>query len=143
MEILPLLVAVDFSRLSPRAVEYAVRLARGQGRRVDLLHVTRNSLSAHAQANAPAEVRDKVAAKEEAEAQAMLDGLMERVEPQLRGDALLTRGSAADVICEYASRGYELVVVSTHGRTGIAHALVGSVAERVVRFSPIPVLVVR
>lgn len=143
MEKLPLLVAVDFSRLSPRAVEYAVRLARGRGRKVDLLHVTRHSLPAHAQAHAPAQVRKKVAANEEGEAQTLLDGLMETVEPQLRGTVFMDRGAAADVICEYASRGYELVIVSTHGRTGLAHALIGSVAERVVRFSPIPVLVVR
>ncbi len=133
MDKLPLLVAVDFSRLSPRAVEYAVRLARGRGRKVDLLHVTRNTLPAHAQARAPSEVRDKLAHKEDDAAQQLLNGLMDSVEPELRGQVFTARGSAADVICAHASKGYELVVVSTHGRTGLAHALLGSVAERVVR----------
>ena len=46
-------------------------------------------------------------------------------------------------ICDVAAKGYELVVVSTNGRTGLSHILIGSVAERVVRHAPIPVLVVR
>lgn len=42
-----------------------------------------------------------------------------------------------------ADRSFDLVIVGTHGRTGIKHVLLGSVAERVVRFAPTPVLVVR
>jgi nucleotide-binding universal stress UspA family protein len=53
------------------------------------------------------------------------------------------QGSAASQIVEFASAGgYDLIVMGTHGRKGIQHALIGSVAERVVRAAPCPVLTV-
>jgi len=53
-------------------------------------------------------------------------------------------GEPAAEIVEFAQQGgFDLIVMSTHGRTGIAHALLGSVAERVVRRSPVPVLTIR
>jgi nucleotide-binding universal stress UspA family protein len=56
----------------------------------------------------------------------------------------LANGPAWDKIVEAAKReSAELIVMGTHGRTGLKHALIGSVAERVVRHAPCPVLVVR
>ena len=53
-------------------------------------------------------------------------------------------GDPATAIVEFAKGGaYDLVVMGTHGRTGISHALLGSVAEKVVRRAPCPVLTVR
>jgi nucleotide-binding universal stress UspA family protein len=52
--------------------------------------------------------------------------------------------NAAEGICEAASElGADLIVISTHGRTGLAHMLIGSVAERVVQHAPCPVLTLR
>ena len=52
-------------------------------------------------------------------------------------------GRAAHRICEYAEdRGIDLIITSTHGETGFAHVLIGSVAEHVVRYAHCPVLVV-
>jgi nucleotide-binding universal stress UspA family protein len=51
-------------------------------------------------------------------------------------------GAPADEIVQEAARGYDLVVVGTHGRSGIVHALLGSIAEKVVRRSSVPVLTV-
>ena len=48
-----------------------------------------------------------------------------------------------EILSVATERGADLVVVGTHGRRGFAHALMGSVAERVVRLSTIPVLTVR
>ena len=58
---------------------------------------------------------------------------------------ILTRvGGASAVILETAEAvGAELIVMATHGRTGLAHVLLGSVAERVVRHAPCPVPVTR
>jgi universal stress protein A len=50
---------------------------------------------------------------------------------------------AAAILDAAEAGGFDLVVVATHGRTGIAHMLLGSVAERVVRRCPTPVLTVR
>jgi nucleotide-binding universal stress UspA family protein len=47
-------------------------------------------------------------------------------------------------VCDYAERqGIDLVVIATHGRTGLQHALIGSTAEKIVRHAPCPVLVVK
>lgn len=143
MELLPLLVAVDFSELSKRAVDYAVRLIDDTERRIDLVHVAMHTLPAHALRHAPQEVVDQIRKGEEVAALRDLQELMQTVPEANRGRILLRRGPAADTICNEARQGYELVIVSTQGRTGLAHALIGSVAERVVRHAPIPVLVVR
>lgn len=56
----------------------------------------------------------------------------------------LVRGEAAHEIVELAKRGeFDLIVIGTHGRTGLKHVFLGSVAEKVVRHAPCPVLVVR
>jgi nucleotide-binding universal stress UspA family protein len=53
-------------------------------------------------------------------------------------------GRPADSICEHAAtEKFDLIVMGTHGRTGLSHTLMGSVAERVVRKAPCPVLTVR
>ena len=53
-------------------------------------------------------------------------------------------GEPADSICDYAiTEKFDLIVMGTHGRRGLSHALMGSVAERVVRKAPCPVLTVR
>jgi nucleotide-binding universal stress UspA family protein len=52
------------------------------------------------------------------------------------------QGSPAREICEYANEDVDLIIISTHGRSGLGHALIGSTAERVVRYASCPVLVV-
>ncbi|HWM86759.1 MAG TPA: universal stress protein, partial [Kofleriaceae bacterium] len=49
----------------------------------------------------------------------------------------------AEVVREAREGGFDLIVMGTHGRTGLRHALIGSVAEKVVRKAPCPVLTVR
>jgi universal stress protein A len=139
----PLLVAVDFSSLTAKTVDYAVALAAGGGRRIDLLHVAQTALPAHAARHAPPEVLKAIKEDEETTANESLKALMATVPDSHRGHCLLRRGPAAETICNVSGEGYELVVVSTHGRTGLSHILIGSVAERVVRRAPVPVLVVR
>ena len=61
-----------------------------------------------------------------------------------RVDTHQLQGIAADEIVEFAKKGaFDLIVIGTHGRTGIQHALIGSIAERVVRRAPCPVLTVK
>ena len=53
-------------------------------------------------------------------------------------------GSPVEAIVDYASeKKIELIVIATHGRTGLSHVLLGSVAERIVREAPCPVLTIR
>jgi universal stress protein A len=59
-------------------------------------------------------------------------------------DTAVITGPPARAIVEHASAGhFDLIVMGTHGRTGLSHALLGSVAERVVQKAPCPVLTVR
>lgn len=138
-----LLVAIDFSPVSLRAVQYAVDFVKGSDRTIDLLHVTQDPLPAHAIAHAPEEVLEQVREGEQHRAMAKLDEVMQTIPEPHRGRAILRRGPPAETICEEAGNGYDLVVISTHGRTGLSQFFIGSVAERVVRLAPTPVLVVR
>ena len=74
-----------------------------------------------------------------------LKALRERVQKQWANvDAVLLRGTVHESILEVAkTRHCDLIVIGTHGRRGLAHALLGSVAEKIVRLATIPVLTVR
>ena len=55
----------------------------------------------------------------------------------------ITTGRPAEAICDYAATtGSDLIITSTHGRTGFLHVLIGSIAEHIVRYARCPVLVV-
>lgn len=59
-------------------------------------------------------------------------------------EVVVRQGAAADgIVAEARQRGAERIAVGTHGRKGLSHVLLGSVAERVVRSAPMPVLVVK
>ncbi len=74
------------------------------------------------------------------EAKAKLDALMGMVPEAVRGEARFLEGRAAEQIVE-AGSGADAILIGTHGRKGMAHFLLGSVAEKVVRMSPVPVIV--
>ena len=133
------LVAVDFSDLSETTVKQAVALTT---HKITLMHVLQHTLTAHAEANAPDDLIKRIHRGEEQEANFQLEAIALHVPADRRGDLLLRRGSPAEVIVKEASQ-YDMVIVSTTGRTGIQHMLLGSVAERVVRLASKPVLVVR
>ena len=88
----------------------------------------------------PAVLRDLLAAIDKS-----LTELRARVEaPGLKISSEAVQGAPATEICRVAKEGgHDLIVIGTHGRTGVARFLLGSVAERVVREAPCPVLVAR
>jgi len=71
-----------------------------------------------------------------------LDEMVDALPDDVRGEAMHLIGRAADKLVE-AGSDHDMILVGTHGRTGIGHLLLGSVAERVVRTAPVPVLVLR
>ena len=81
----------------------------------------------------------------ETDAQQLLQASLERVQRAgLQGDALLVPGTPAQAIMDTAAeQGVDLILMGTHGRTGLTHVFLGSVAEHVVRQAPCPVLVIR
>jgi len=137
-----ILVPVDFSEASRTALAHAAYIAERTKANLDVVHVWQtpafappaesgfSSLSEHIEANAKQE----------------LDAFVQ--EARDRGiairSALLGSGIPSATILEIAERQrYDLIALGTHGRTGIAHTLLGSVAERVALRAPCPVLTVR
>ena len=140
-----ILVPVDFSAHSERAVRYAATLAGQVGASVEVMHVVDDPFTspAFAEVYVP-NVPDLL--------QSMIDSATERLELLKEGmfphgaDVTTTVfvGRPAYAIVEHAqSGGFDLIVMGTHGRTGLTHILLGSVAERVVRLAPCAVLTVR
>jgi universal stress protein A len=141
-----ILVPVDFSEPSRAAFDYAAGVARAFGATLDVLHVWEVPafVPPGTVAVGPAGVSLVELVKTSAEN--ALDDFVSNA--RRRGievrSARTELGAPAHVIADAAAKGeYDLVVVGTHGRTGMSHALIGSVAERVVRHAPCPVLSVR
>jgi nucleotide-binding universal stress UspA family protein len=135
------MVAHDFSSFSDLAAQEAARLLAPHGGTLRLFHI-------HAPLNLPAEQAwgEETYALEK-ELQAQLGTVAERLKakyPSLNIEVSVGTGEPVGGILTEAGRcGVDHIVVGTHGRTGLAHVLLGSVAERVVREAKVPVLVVR
>jgi nucleotide-binding universal stress UspA family protein len=139
-----IVVATDFSPASEAALRYGRELARSFGAVLHVLHVTENvfARASDAYSYVPLELQQEVETINLQQTNALLDDEDRR---ELGASAAtVTSNSPADAIVEYARVARaSLIVIGTHGRRAIAHFFMGSVAERVVRLSPCPVLTVR
>jgi universal stress protein A len=140
-----ILVPVDFSACSRAAFEYAVSIAARIGARIEVLHVY--SMPPLASTGAVALARQPQAHLAEWTSQLRHDArraLHELVGANHRVAIRLCQGTAAEVILNVATSGdVDLIVMGTHGRTGLSHLVRGSVAEEVLRSSPKPVMTVK
>ena len=141
-----ILVATDFSEGARHGLVKAAELAKELGAKVTVCHVLDPSpFAALAIRGAAAEQLQQEQDLEKALHKALLEVVEEHFSDLLSAKTTLIMSSnAAQGICNYAEKeDVELIVLSTHGRTGLSHLLIGSVAERVVRHAPCPVLTVR
>ena len=134
---------VDFSEGSDSALAYAAGLARKLGVELELVHVYQ--VPALAMPDGAVLASPTYLANLTSRAQQELDASRARVaDDRLHVTTALLQGDPADTIVEHADRkGASLIVMGTHGRTGLVRMLLGSVAERVVRTARVPVLTVR
>jgi len=138
-----ILVATDFSEPSGVALAYGRDLARNYQARLHLLHVVEDVMARYSSEVGvllPSIQEDlEKAARRELEAR-----ITEDDRKQLDATAVIdTSVNIADAICRYAkTHSIDLIVTGTHGRGAVKHFLMGSVAERVVRTAPCPVLTV-
>jgi nucleotide-binding universal stress UspA family protein len=139
-----ILVATDFSEASAAALAYARDLAHAFGARLDLVHVV-DDLAARFVDFPYAELGQAQTTIEE-NARAQIEALAtadDRRQLQAR-TAVITSPSPATSIVGYATdHGADLIVMGTHGRNPVTRMFLGSVADRVVRTAPCPVLTVR
>lgn len=141
-----ILVPTEFSSHSETALGYATALAKQSGGSVELLHVLEDPFmpgtwSAEVYLPDVPTLRDQLAA----DADVRLEPYRERFRKE--GVPIVTTirsGRAADLILDYAKAAKaDLIVMGTHGRSGLSHLFMGSVAERVIRTAICPVLTVR
>lgn len=138
-----ILVPLDFSKPAEKALHYAVSFARQCDSKITMLHVRPlphyGTELGYIPATLPADEPSGKAIKDRLAADAR-----RLVPPGMLDRTLVRVGTAFDEICSAAGElRADLIIISTHGYTGIKHALLGSTAERVVRHAPCPVLVVR
>ena len=141
-----ILVPTDFSETADAALAYAKTLATKLGASVHLLHVFQDPCAAipftpETYAAPPPDLCER--ALENA-----WDQLHDRLDPdehqRFAGTRAVVEGLAAIEIVRYANeQSVDLIVMGTHGRRGVAHLFLGSVAEHVVRTAGCPVLTVR
>lgn len=140
-----ILAPTDFSKHSDSAVKYACGLAEAFGAKLHLLHVLAEVLPV-----GPDPMLTPVLPPEyyhETE-EGTREALAKLIDPTWGKPAAVETsvawGSPVDVIVNWSGKPeIDLVVIATHGRTGLSHVLLGSVAERIVREARCPVLTVR
>ena len=138
-----LLVPVDGSEHSLAALDVAAELARALGVAIVACHVVDNAMAARLSFGDPA----SYAGCHETlrlEGQSYLEEAQERLtQAHLECRTVLRSGEPCREIEETAAReGASMIVMGTHGRTGLAHVLMGSIAECVLRTAKVPVVVV-
>ena len=145
-----ILVPVDYSSSSAAALAYAVDLAALLGAKLDVVHVwdRPSFVSEQVQVHGPGDTRrtlgELIREGAEREMREFLSaGALERSATAVDlSSRLLSGDPASALMAELALGHHDLVVTGTRGRTGLQHLLLGSVAEKLVRLSPVPVLTV-
>lgn len=141
-----ILVPLDFSKPSLRALDYAVELCRAHRGELVLVHAVETIYYAGL-GEMYGQVYDSSTLMQEfaREARDQLERIAADLrKKRLRVSTLLEIGTAPEVIVQAAKRSKaDVIVISTHGRTGLAHVFLGSVSERVVRHAGCAVLTVR
>jgi nucleotide-binding universal stress UspA family protein len=144
IEIKKILVPTDFSESARHALQYALTLAHSFGARITLLHVVENVTVSYASDLFPvpmAEVFEEVSGYARKEIAALAAELRAR---NIEVAERVAQGKPAVEILRAAREdAIDLIVLGTHGRGVLDHALFGSTTERVVRKAPCPVLTCR
>jgi nucleotide-binding universal stress UspA family protein len=137
-----IMVPIDFSEPSEAALKYGIALARGFNAKLHLLHVV---AKAAAEGSGSVEYPIGLFERMRDEAREHLHRILTGHQAEdIRSEFTIRVGTPYVEIIRYAKdRDIDLIVMGTHGRGLVAHMLMGSVAENVVRRAPCPVLTVR
>ena len=146
-----ILVPLDGSQLAECVLPHVESIAKGcGGKTVTFVRVVepiqRPPASKGGYASPKTDIWERIESEFRAEAKNYLNQLMNRVKYEgvdVQSE-VLTGGRAADMIAEYATKSeVDLIIIATHGRSGVSHWVWGSVADRILRSACVPVLMVR
>jgi universal stress protein A len=146
LEIRTILAPTDFSQHAEGAIRYACGLAERLGATLHLLHVLPDVIvPVGPDPSLVTAVPPEYYSETEAQSREALERVVQPDWAKPAGLVVEVRwGDPVDGVVSYArDRGIDLIVLSTHGRTGLSHVLMGSVAERILRDAPCPVLTIR
>lgn len=134
-----ILVPLDFSEMALKALRYAVPFAKQFGAKLTLVHIMEQVGYAADMAYLPMPP-DAIRAAESA-----IEEIRDKnIPPEISTDIIVRVDFTTDALLAAARNSKaDLIITTTHGRTGLKHLFLGSVAERIVREAPCPVLVVR
>jgi universal stress protein A len=140
-----ILVPTDFSKFSENALRYATAFAEKFGSHLYLLHVVQDLTWFIPEAILVAPAAMPPLEEFRTAARTALDRVVKELNlPGIKIEAAVAEGTPFEAIIRFArEQNVDLIVMGTHGHTGLAHMLMGSVAEKVVRKAPCPVLSVR
>ena len=136
----------DFSAHSLRGGRYASGLCTLFDAELHIVHTIPPPLTPDASLVVPADIPVACSEAElfEASKRSLAELVRKHIADQPRVVTHVSFGNPWPTICKYAKdKEIQLIVVTTHGRTGLGHALIGSTAERIVQHAPCPVLVVK
>ncbi|HDO1327665.1 TPA: universal stress protein [Aeromonas veronii] len=136
-----LLCPVDFSQMSRAVLDYAVFMAQSHQAQLKLIHVV-DQLHGFDSYKILHMTAIEITHEMERQARTQLKELVATLPIPATFDIRFGR-AADEIVIQAKEDEVELIVMGSHGRSGISHLLVGSVAESVVRHAPCPVLVVR
>lgn len=139
-----ILATTDLSPESFSAVSYAAHLAKAQGSKLTVLHVPHSISLAYTEFVPPVDLVGIDDALERAAKEKIEDWIGRHVRGVSNVKIAVENGVVDETICDFAEQcGASVIVIATHGRKGLGHLVLGSIAERVVRGAPCPVLVVK
>jgi nucleotide-binding universal stress UspA family protein len=140
-----IMVPIDFSNYSRNALKQAVCLAEEFGASILLLHIMEPRAHRKTLTGAATNARARGEERRMNDREQLLEDLRRNeIRSGLVSDGILQKGKPYESIINMAkARNVDLIIMATHGATGLKHVLIGSTTERVVRHAPCPVLVVR
>lgn len=141
-----ILVPTDFSEFSDRAVRQAADIAEQNNAKVFLLHVVDKLQQCAIDYCIPLETMMRVQSDSEKEASKKMQEEVDKIVKAKKIDVVFDVKSGIpyeEILKEQQERKADLIVIASHGRTGLLKSLIGSVAERVMREAKCPVLLVR
>lgn len=141
-----ILIPLDGSNLAEQALPHAVELANAFDSEVHLLHVVMHYVGGLMPYEIEYQVGETLRDKSLEEAHDYLNRVVENYQPKIKSKihTKVIEGVVTDSILDFAEfQGIDIIVMGTHGRSGVSRWVFGSVAERVLRGSKCPVFLIR